>query len=90
MSKKKKTALGYRMKENTDIRKVLELTRITITELSQSLGYTKEWVYRLLSNDLTKEHMIEILDELSALMETRRKEMTEAEKIMNELRSEGE
>lgn len=72
-----------RNQKNKRIRQIMELARVTIKELSNRLGYSYEWTAMLLRRDLTDESKQQIMQELSVLMDVRRQDLEQAEKLMS-------
>jgi len=72
-------------KSNPEIRKVMKLGCITSRQIANKLNYTSEWISYLLRNDLDNDYKEWILWALTELIEERREELAEAEKILNEM-----
>lgn len=68
--------------KNERIRRIMTLARITIKELSNRLGFSYEWTAMLLRRDLTNDNRRQIMKELSELMDVRRRDLDQAEKLL--------
>lgn len=68
--------------KNEKIRRVMTLARITIKELSNRLGYSYEWTAMLLRRDLTNDNRRQIVKVLSELMDVRKRDLEQAEKLL--------
>lgn len=68
--------------KNERIRRIMTLARITIKELSNRLGFSYEWTALLLRRDLTNDNRRQIVKVLSELVDVRKRDLEQAEKLL--------
>ena len=85
MSKNMRKRQMIKNESNPEIRKVMKLGCITSKQIANKLNYSKEWISSLLRKDLDDDYKEWMIWALTELIEKRREELAEAEKILNEM-----